>query len=143
MKNLLALGLVLSTLVILMTGGVAKADVAHSQFTVDASMVLEEGQAGSILKLDVQDAKPKSGVCPYYAKNVEYLPSVHVLNIEVYQENCRNDAYGVSQGQVYWVVPKSLQNGAADLQILVNQNLAASLSYSSRSKTFVINGTGR
>jgi hypothetical protein len=135
MKKLLAMALVGGAL---LSPIVLKADASTAQYVLDAALLKDDTQGSTVLRLAIEDAKPKSGVCPYYVKTTEYLPSLHVLNVEVYQENCRNEAFGTSKGQVYWVVPKSLQDEQVELQVLVNQKISGTLNYSPRFKTFIV-----
>src|SRR5580698_6531843 len=89
-------------------------------FTVKAQVQRSDTNS-LILQLRIQDAKDKSGVCPYYVKTLQYLQGVKLLNVEVYQEFCTNEAYGKSEGDVFWTIPNSLLRQASVVAVLVNQ----------------------
>ena len=89
-----------------------------------------------LLRLKIQDVQAKSGVCLYYVKQLQYLPALQVLNVELYQENCTNDSYGPSKGEVDWVVPASLLSTGQEVQVVVNQTKAGSLVYDEATQSF-------
>jgi hypothetical protein len=97
-------------------------------------------QKSMALRISIEDAKAKSGVCPYYVRSFEYLPGANLLNIEVYQEACANDAYGFSQGEAIWVAPLGIQTKGSKVSVLVNQTPAGTLIYDQETQLFSVNG---
>jgi hypothetical protein len=72
-----------------------------------------------LLRLKVQDAQPKSGVCPYYIQSLLYVPANHSLAIGIFQETCLNDAFGASSGEVDWAVPATLLAPGQEIPVTV------------------------
>jgi hypothetical protein len=130
-------------------GGFMKKFLVSSLLLVSSSLALANSQNFSVspvsdkslagkqlLRLKIQDVQPKSGVCPYYVKQTQYLPALQVLSVEVYQENCVNDAYGISKGEVDWVVPATLLATGREVQVLVNQTKTSILVYDETTQSF-------
>jgi hypothetical protein len=97
-------------------------------------------QKTTALRISIEDAKAKAGVCPYYVRSFEYLPAAKLLSIEVYQESCANDAYGFSQGEAVWIAPLGIQTKGSKISVLVNQTPAGSLIYDDQDRLFSVNG---
>jgi len=97
-------------------------------------------QKSTALRISIEDAKPKSGVCPYYVRSFEYLPGANLLSIELYQEACLNDAYGFSQGEAIWVAPAGIQTKGSKVSVFINQTPAGSLIYDQQTQMFSVNG---
>ena len=105
--------------------------------TFQLKSVVDKGLSGeALLRLIVVDSQPKSGVCYYYLKTLQYSPVDRILTLDIYQENCVNDAFGLSKGEVDWAVPTSLLTDGAEIQVVVNQAKAGSLVYVSGNKNF-------
>ena len=97
-------------------------------------------QKSTALRISIEDAKAKAGVCPYYVRSFEYLPGANLVSIEVYQEHCLNDAYGFPQGEAIWIAPLGLQTKGSKVSVLINQTPAGSLIYDEQTQLFSVNG---
>jgi hypothetical protein len=100
----------------------------------------QNAQGLTLVHVDIRDAKAKSGVCPYYVKSMQFLEAVRILNVEIYQEVCVNEAFGVSKGEIFWVVPKSLQAKGQTITVLVNQTQAGALVFDEAKQSFNVKG---
>jgi hypothetical protein len=89
-----------------------------------------------LLRITIEDAQPKAGICPYFAKSIQYLEGAKLLNVEIYQEVCANDAFGTSKGTLDWFVPGALLTQGAQLHLFVNQKDSGTLVYDEASKSF-------
>jgi len=97
-------------------------------------------QKSTALRISIEDAKAKAGVCPYYVRSFQYFPGANLISIEVYQELCLNDAYGFSQGEAIWIAPLGLQTKGSKVSVLINQTPAGNLIYDQQTQLFSVNG---
>ena len=139
MKKILTIS-VSSALLLLgsLSWGQAMVPTKSRPFTIGAGT--QKTARNSILHISIQDAKPKSGICPYYVRSLQYIQSLQVLNVEVYQESCLNDGYGFSQGDALWVVPPSLLTKGSTISVLVNDSKAGALVFDDSIQAFSVKG---
>ena len=107
-------------------------------FSIDAES--QNSQGLTLVHVAVKDTKAKSGVCPYYVKSLQYLEAVRILSVELFQEVCLNEAFGISKGEVFWVVPKSLESKGLPITVLINQTQAGALVFDEVKQSFNVKG---
>lgn len=119
----------------LVWGATAAADSRGPLFSVDVKT--QKSQSEVLVELKLKDAYSKTGMCPYFLQALQYVPSLNVLNLDMSQGVCSNDAYGKSEGTVYWVVPRPFLTGTSNkLCLVVNQGKVATLVYDEASRSF-------
>ena len=109
---------------------------AASAYKISPTTEAATTKSRTALKLFIEDVAAKQGVCPYYVKSQQYLEGIKLLNIEIYQETCLNDAFGRSNGELAWVVPNALLKTGSEIKVLVNQNPSGILVYDESTKKF-------
>ncbi len=133
--------LVIWSIVVFSIFALADSTSQSTRKAFNLSVDTQYSQSGlALMRITVQDSKPKSGVCPYYVRSLQYLEALHVLNVEVFQEACNNEAFGVSTGEVLWIAPKALQAKGTPITIIMNQGQAGSLLFDDSKKTFSVMG---
>jgi hypothetical protein len=135
MKKFLIIGL--GGLAALCWASVGSAQVPTKAFVVTASTQRSQPST-TLIHLHVSDVQSKVGVCPYYIKNLQYIDAVKVLNIELFQDVCANDRYGVSQGDLYWVVPRTLAIHGTHIDLLINGKRNGAISYDDQTQAFKV-----
>ncbi|MBK9294180.1 MAG: hypothetical protein IPM57_07005 [Oligoflexia bacterium] len=83
-------------------------------------MFIKTNLKDKLLILKIKDTQPQSGVCNYYVTHTELDQKNSTLKVIVAKDFCPNERFGKSEGEIYWVVPKSLALQSAKICLSVN-----------------------
>ncbi len=99
---------------------------------------LGKASSETMLRIGLKDSSPATGVCTYYQQSFKFDPIKKSIDVTVVKDFCPNDIFGQSQGEVDWVVPKSLISSTAKMCLFINNFKVRGVVFDHESKVFVL-----